>query len=87
MRRSANEIRILKNELAEQMNRIEELIQSMDGAWQGDSERALENKILVLKDRHAQLLDSINTYARLLLDFSGKYEQLEKANASKISLA
>lgn len=83
----SREIRALKAELLDTMEQIECLVLSMNGAWQGDAERAYAGKILYVKEQFTHIADFFEEYARVLHDFAYAYEQQETAISSQINLA
>lgn len=80
-------IRGLKNELTQTMEQIELLILSVDGAWQGDAEKAFAEKILYVKNQFSHIAAFFEEYATLLDQFSREYQRQESDIASKINLS
>ncbi len=87
MTEKCGEIHALKQELQNTMDRIELLVLSVRGAWQGDAERAFSEKILSVKKQFSHIADFIDEYAELLCSFAFSYEQQEKDLSSKINLS
>lgn len=73
----SNEIKTMRAELLNTMEQIEILILSVNGAWQGDAERAFSEKILYVKKQFANIAAFFDDYAELLKGFAYTYEQQE----------
>lgn len=83
----SNEIKTIRAELLNTMEQIEILILSVNGAWQGEAERAFSEKILYVKKQFANIAAFFDDYAELLKGFAYTYEQQETDISSKINLA
>lgn len=83
----SSEIRFLTTELQKTMEEIEILVLSVNGAWQGNSEKAFSEKILYVKKQFSHIADFFADYADLLKGFAHTYEQQEADLSSKINLA
>lgn len=83
----SNEIKTMRAELLNTMEQIEILILSVNGAWQGDAERAFSEKILYVKKQFANIAAFFDDYAELLKGFAYTYEQQETDLSSKLNLA
>lgn len=80
-------IRALKNELCQTMEEIELLVLSVNGAWQGDAEKAFAEKILYVKHQFSHISAFFEEYANLLDQFSREYDRVDRDIASKINLS
>jgi len=87
LNQKSNEIRSLKIDLLNTMDQIELLVLSVNGGWQGDSERAFSEKILYVKKQFASIATFFDDYSELLKNFAYTYEQQESDLSSKINLA
>lgn len=83
----SNDIRLVKDNLAEIMEQIEQLILSVEGDWQGDAERTFSSKIVFVKKQFSNILSFFESYSYLLVSFADSYEQIEDTISSKINQA
>lgn len=86
MRGKGDAVRTLRAALQNNMDRIESLVLSVNGAWQGDSERAYASKILFIKREFSGILSFLEDYAALLASFADQYDEFDSGLAAKISL-
>lgn len=83
----SNDIRLVKDNLAEIMEQIEQLILSVEGDWQGDAERTFSSKIVFVKKQFSNILSFFESYSYLLVSFADSYEQLEDDISFRINQA
>lgn len=83
----SNDIRSVKIDLMNTMDQIEALVLSVNGSWQGNSERAFSEKILFVKKQFSGIATFFDDYSELLKQFAYSYEQQESDLSSKINLA
>lgn len=83
----ASDILLLNNELCDQMEQIEGLVLSLNGDWQGESEKAYASRILYIKNQFSHISKFFEDYAYLLRDLAVKYEENDKDISSKIHLS
>lgn len=87
MLQKSNEITVLRNELAHNLKKIEELILSLQSDWQGDGEKAFAARILAVKAQYGDIMTFFDDYAKLLSTYAEGYERQENDLASKIRMA
>lgn len=76
----------ISQELETDMTQLEELIWSLSGEWQGETQKALSEKVYQVKKRYEKLISYIVSYADILGSFSSEYEGFEGEIAQKIDL-
>lgn len=86
MRSKSNAIRTLEAELQNNMENIESLVLSVNGTWQGNSERAYASRILFVKKEFSRIMTFFEDYASLLESFADQYDEFDSGLATKISL-
>ena len=86
MRSRSNVIKTIQGTLQNNMENIESLVISMNGSWQGDSERAYASKILFVKKEFSGIMTFLEEYASLLESFADQYDAFDSDLATKISL-
>ena len=83
---TGHQMAALKTDLMRTMEEIEILILSVNGAWQGDAERAFAEKILYVKRQFAEIASFFDDYAALLKGIAYDYERVDNELASKFNL-
>lgn len=86
VRAKASDIRLLNNELQKTMEEMEDLIFSVNGSWQGDSERAFASRIVFVKREFSNIASFLNDYANLLQSFADAYDEYDDTLCSRINL-
>lgn len=84
LRDTANEIQQQITVLRQNMNDIECLVNSLNGEWQGDAEKAYASKILYIRKEYLEVEKFFRDYSSLLLRASEEYIQYEANLASRI---
>lgn len=82
---TCGEIHFLVREKERCMNNIDNLVQSVSGSWQGESEKAYENKIISIRRQYAKLIEFWDSYANLMEEIVNSYEEFEMKYASRIN--
>ena len=76
----------LIDELNQNMTHIENLVNSINGDWQGDAEKAYVSKILGIKEFYSRINSFLCLYANCLIDQATAYYEHEQEIYKKISL-
>ena len=84
MHSMAAEIRTTVDMLRYNMNTMELLVHSMNGEWQGDSERAFASKIVYVRREFKEVENFFAEYASLLERFAEEYIRHEDEVAAKV---
>ncbi len=82
---NVNDMRLLNSELQKTMEEIENLIFSVNGSWQGDSERAFASRIVFVKREFSNIASFLNDYANLLQGFADGYDEYDNTLCSRIN--
>ncbi len=80
------EMRMVKDELKLVLNKIESAVLSTNGAWQGDAEKAYENKFILVKEQYESVIQFIENYTDMIEEFTDSYIEFENQLKQKISL-
>lgn len=86
LQNKSEEILQLKDELEDRMDQIETLVLSVNGAWQGDAEKAFASRIVYVKKQLLGITAFFEDYAQLLKNFSIDYEEYDTELCSKMNL-
>ena len=76
----------LSEDLENSMKQLEEVVWSLTGEWQGETQKALSDRIILVKARYERLIEFLRAYANLLGDFSDEFENYEHETAQRINL-
>lgn len=86
LRRRSDDMKTIGTELRHGMESIEALVLSLNGAWQGEAERAYASRILFVKQEFADIMAFFDDCASLLASFAAQYEEQDSDLAAKINL-
>lgn len=84
MRIVSGEIRNITAVLQSNMDAMEFLVNSMNGEWQGDSERAYAARLIYVRREFKEIEHFFEEYASLLNRFAEEYQSYEDQLAAKI---
>ncbi len=85
VRAKASEMRLLNSDLKKTADEIEQLVSSMNGSWQGASERSFASRIVFVKREFSNIASFLNDYAGLLQNFADGYDEYDNTLCSKIN--
>lgn len=66
------------------MDAVCSAVRALDGEWQGQAERAYEQKLLMVRQEYAGLEEALLAFSRILLKAADRYEQLDSDFAAAI---
>lgn len=84
MRIIGGEIRNVTAGLRNNMDAMELLVNSMNGEWQGDAERAYAGRLIYVRREFKEIEHFFEEYASLLSRFADEYRSYEDQLAGKI---
>ena len=87
MKARSREMQSVGNDLLSYMDQVEQVVLSIGGEWQGEAERAYAARIVYIKEQFARMFDFLDSYGRLLDEFSTRYEEHDKELSAKINLS
>ena len=80
----SEELKQIDNDLKRIQFAIEQLIFSTYADWQGDSERAFAEKIIVINEKYHDLHAFVDYYSKLLKRFADSYQMMDEETAKRI---
>ena len=80
-----HEIRNINRQLQQNIEKIEKLVLSIEGEWQGNSGKAYVDKLIYVKSKFNVLNCFYDEYSELLKQYAEMYENHEKELLLKIS--
>ena len=83
---ASDQLKQIDNELKRIQFSVEQLVYSTCTNWQGDSERAFAEKIIVINEKFNDLHAFVDYYSKLLKSFADSYEALDEETTKKINL-
>ena len=84
MHSAAAEIRTTVDTLRYNMDTMELLVNSLNGEWQGDAERAFASKIVYVRNEFKEVEQFFREYASLLERFAEEYIRHEDEVTAKV---
>lgn len=82
---TCSEIHYIAREMERCMNSIDNLIQSVSGSWQGESEKAYENKIISIRRQYVKMIEFFDSYADSIEEIVDSYEENQMKYMSRIN--
>ena len=79
------EIAAIRSELETLLSRIEILVLSLCGEWQGAAEIAFEHNLIGVKKDYSDLLCFISEYSNIITNCADRYEKYDNDLANKIN--
>ena len=84
LKQKGEDISAIRSELEIILNRIEILVLSLCGEWQGTAESAFENNLISLKRDYNDLLCFFSEYSNIITNCADNYEKYDNNLANKI---
>lgn len=81
-----NDVLTIRSELSEILDKIEILVLSLVGEWQGAAEIAFESNIVGIKQDYKQLLDFFLEYSNIIINCADRFSKYDNELANKINL-
>lgn len=78
----ANTVVSRNTKLLEELHKIQQLINSLEGEWESDSAAVIRQKITGMEPRFQQYYDIVDNYAKFLRNTAAEYRATEATNTS-----
>lgn len=78
----ANTIVSRNTKLLDELHKIQQLINSLEGEWESDSAATIRQKITGMEPRFQQYHDIVDNYAKFLRNTAAEYRATEATNTS-----
>lgn len=86
MIKESGSIKTITAELQTVMAEIENCVISVNGKWQGDSEKAFAQKIIYVKNQFSNIISFFDEYAETLCKLANEYENFDCILKNKITV-